>query len=280
MNLFVRRSLAAGTGLMFAMLAGGTMVWAQSPAPSSTPAQTPAAARETASAPSGSAADAGSTQSQKTIQLVPAQALLDHTIDAKKAQQGQPVTAKLAQDVQIPNQQALPKNTVLEGHVDQVQASEHKSDSLVTVTFDKAKLKDGQELAIKATVLAVAEPALMAQEQAASGAAPSAGGAPMAGGGSAPQSSGGGGGSRGSGATTSSGPASGGPAGGSMDAPESSTNSQQQAQKNGVPDVTLKSDIHDHTSATFTSKGRNVHVPDGTQMAMAIAIIPPGVKIQ
>ena len=41
--------------------------------------------------------------------------------------------------MQIPDAQALPKNTVLEGHVDQVQASDHKSDSMMVVTFDKAK---------------------------------------------------------------------------------------------------------------------------------------------
>ena len=58
--------------------------------------------------------------------------------------------------------QALPKNTVLEGHVDQVQASDHKSDSTMTVTFDKAKLKDGKELPIKATVIAVSEPVMPA----------------------------------------------------------------------------------------------------------------------
>jgi hypothetical protein len=28
------------------------------------------------------------------------------------------------------------------------------------------------------------------------------------------------------------------------------------------------------------SKGKNVHVPDGTQMQVALAIIPAGVKLQ
>jgi hypothetical protein len=44
--------------------------------------------------------------------------------------------------------------------------------------------------------------------------------------------------------------------------------------------VTLQSDIHQHSSATFTSKGRNVHVPNGTEMQVALAIIPPGVTLQ
>src|SRR6202042_1037477 len=70
---------------------------------------------------------------------------------------------------------ALPKNTVLEGHVDQVQASDHKSDSMMVITFDKAKLKDGQELPIKATILAMAEPPSM---QAMNGGGPASGAAP------------------------------------------------------------------------------------------------------
>ena len=65
-----------------------------------------------------------------------------------------------------------------------------------------------------------------------------------------------------------------------MNVPQGNSSSRQQAQRNGVPDVVLASDIHQHTSATFTSKGKNVHVPDGTQMKVAIAIIPSGVKLQ
>ncbi len=55
---------------------------------------------------------------------------------------------------------------------------------------------------------------------------------------------------------------------------------QQQAQRNGVPGVMLQSDIHQQTSATFTSKGQNVHLPDGTQMDVALAVVPAGVRIQ
>jgi hypothetical protein len=65
-----------------------------------------------------------------------------------------------------------------------------------------------------------------------------------------------------------------------MNAPQAGSGSQQQAQQNGVPDVTLQSDIHQHSSATFTSKGKNVHVPDGTQMQVAITVIPAGVRLQ
>ena len=54
----------------------------------------------------------------------------------------------------------------------------------------------------------------------------------------------------------------------------------QANEQNGVPGVTLTSDLHQPMSATFTSNGKNVHLPDGTRMQMAIAVIPPGVHMQ
>lgn len=251
MHEWTRRVVGTGTGVMLA-LAGG-VVFAQNQAPANPQAQ------------------------QQTLQMVRANASLNTTLDAKKVKQGQPVKAKLEENVQIPNTEGLPKNTVLEGHVDQVQPSENKGDSTVVVTFDKAMLKGGKELPIKATVLQVSEPALMQQE--AAGGAPAAGGpapmgAPQAGGGGAVGGGGtSGGGTSGAGST----PAPTAPA--PMDVPETNPNQPQQHGA-GVPGVMLTSDIHQHTSATFTSKGRNVHVPDGTEMQIAVAVIPPGVKMQ
>ncbi|MGB9028949.1 MAG: hypothetical protein WCC27_02425 [Acidobacteriaceae bacterium] len=248
MNVWIRRTMGAGAGITLGLLAGAAVL-----------------AQSQASSPDSA------TQPQRKIQMVQAQATLDSTLDAKKAKQGEPVTAKLEGSVQIPDAQALPKNTVLEGHVDQVQASEHKSDSLMVVTFDKAKLKGGQELPIKATIIAVSEPAMMAQQAAAG--TPASEGAPM------PSSTPTGGGAP-SGGGSMAGASPSAPSPQPMDLPAAGSGTQQTAQKTGVPDVTLKSDIHQHSSATFTSKGRNVHVPDGTQMQVALTIIPPGVTLQ
>ncbi|HEX3662984.1 MAG TPA: hypothetical protein VHU89_16225 [Acidobacteriaceae bacterium] len=211
-----------------------------------------------------------SAQPQHSIQMVPALASLDHTLDAKKAKQGEPVTAKLQKDVKIP-EQVLPKNTVLEGHVDQVQPSEHKGDSTVVVTFDKAKLKSGQELPIKATVMAIAQPAYMQQQptaEAAGGEMPSGGGGGMPSG-AAP-----------SGGASPSGTAPSAAAPQPMAMPNQASGSQRPTQRNGVPGVKLQSDIHQQASATFSSKGKNVRLPDGMQMDVALAVIPAGVRIQ
>lgn len=250
MNAFVRQMLVTATGAALICVMGAP-AGAQSQSPSTNNAN----------------------PAQHTIQMVPVLASLDHTLDAKKAKQGEAVTAKLQKDVQL-SQQALPKNTVLEGHVDQVQSSDHRSDSSLVVTFDKAKLKSGKELPIKATVLQIAEPAYMRQQptgEAAGGGMP-AGGAPVGGGGAMP--GGAPGGASPSGTAPSTPQAQPEPM-----APQPS-NTQQRAQRNGVPGVMLQSDIHQQASATFTSKGRNVHLPDGTQMEVAVAVIPAGVHIQ
>jgi hypothetical protein len=253
-----------GTGLAFSMVLCSA-AWPQNQ-PATQPSQPAGPEQSQPAAQSGS-------QPQHTIEMVRAQALLDKTIDTKKAKQGDPVTAKLEQNVQISDAVALPKNTVLEGHVDEVQASEHKSDSTVTVTFDKAKLKDGKEVAIKATVLAVSAP-YYAQQQ--PGGSP--GGAPAAMPSSAPGGTPSGGGSMGSGGNGSAAPAA---TPQSMNVPDASQGPSQPTQSHGgVPDVMLKSDIHEHTSGTFSSKGKNVHVPDGTQMQFALTVIPAGVTVQ
>ncbi|HEX4038378.1 MAG TPA: hypothetical protein VHX37_09995 [Acidobacteriaceae bacterium] len=251
MRTWIHRTIGGGAGIALALAACAAL--GQSPAPAAnvhSPAQQPT--------------------SQRTIQMVQAQASLDTTLDAKKAKQGEEVKAKLQQNVQIPNEQALPKNTVLEGHVDQVMASEQKGDSTMVITFDKARLKDGKELPIKATVLQVSEPVQM-QADGAGGAA-----ANMPAGGAAPSlstSQMGGGGTAGGGRAQTA------PSPQPMDVPAANPNPQQEHHQNGIPGVMLTSDIHQPTSATFTSKGRNVHVPDGVEMQLALTVIPAGVQI-
>jgi hypothetical protein len=218
-------------------------------------------------------ATAADTAPTKNIQLVGARAWLNKGLDAKKAKQGDPVTAKLQDDVKIPDSVELPKNTVLVGHVDQVQPSQNKSDSTVQVTFDKAQLKNGQQIPIKATIMQIAPPANAIAMSQAGGADSGGGGMP-----SAPAASNGGGG---------------GGAGGSMQsaqprpAPSSTVSSgmpdqpqQQQGSQPGMTDVALQSDIHQSNSGTFTSKGKNVHLPDGTQMQFAVAVIPANTQVK
>lgn len=177
------------------------------------------------------------------LQMVAAQAELKDSINAKKATPGQTIHARITEKVKFQDGQELPSDTILEGHVDRVQPSEKKSDSTVVVTFDKALLKGGVELPIKATLLSMWEP-----QEAVSG-----GGAALPGG-----------------QTSQSGMGS---------AIPSQMNVVSQGRE-AVPGVTLHSDIHDLSSVTFTADRKNVNVPAGTQMRFGMVLIPKGMKIQ
>lgn len=197
-------------------------------------------------------------QDQPKLQMVMARAELKDGINAKKAKPGEAIRARLMDKVKLSDGNDIPKDTILEGHVDEVQASEHKSDSKVVVTFDKAQLKGGEELPIKATLLKIWEP----QQGVSGGMSPAA---------SMPGGSGG----QMAGGMSVSGTAEGHlPM--SMDVPQAG----MQPGAQGVHGVTLHSDIHEKSSATFTSEKRNVSVPDGTLMQFELVVIPKGVHIQ
>jgi hypothetical protein len=85
-------------------------------------------------------------------QLVAATADLQHELDTKTAKQGDTVTAKLSQSIHLAGT-TLPRNTLLIGHVDAVQASQNKSASKIVLTFDQAQLADGKKVAVKSTVV-------------------------------------------------------------------------------------------------------------------------------
>jgi hypothetical protein len=88
-------------------------------------------------------------------QLVAANAVLATRIDARTAKAGDAVTAKLTSSVHLPGGTELQRNTLLTGHIDQVQAAVNDGVSTVVLTFDKAQPKDGQAIAIKSTILGI-----------------------------------------------------------------------------------------------------------------------------
>lgn len=212
-----------------------------------------------------------------TIEMVAARASLSKGIDAKKAKQGDAVTAKLDAAVKIPGSVELPRNTVLLGHIDQVQPSENKSDSSLQVTFDKAQLKNGQQLALKATIMHIEASASMMRNQENTVSA-----SPMPGQTMPPTQGSASGGSSGSSSASSTGgmrssPA---PTPAPMPGMPSGSSDQSQSTQQGIPDIQLHSDIHESSSGTFTAKRKNVHLDGGTEMQLAIAVVPPGTEIK
>ena len=89
----------------------------------------------------------------QTPQLVSANAQLTQNVDTKNVTEGQVVTAKLTSNVKAAGQSELPKGTTLIGKVTQVEKASGSAPTKLTLTFDKAKLPNGQTVPVKATLL-------------------------------------------------------------------------------------------------------------------------------
>lgn len=82
-------------------------------------------------------------------------AVLAKSVDAKKAKQGDVVEAKTNSKLEGNGGMALPKGTKLIGHVTEAKAREKgESQSVLGIMFDKAVLKDGQEIPFHAIIQA------------------------------------------------------------------------------------------------------------------------------
>ena len=89
-------------------------------------------------------------------------AVLDKSINAKKAKAGDEVRAKVVQDVLVAGNVAIPRNSKLIGRIQDVKAAEDKdSQSSVALAFDKAVLKNQQEIALTVVIQALAAPPRM-----------------------------------------------------------------------------------------------------------------------
>jgi len=89
-------------------------------------------------------------------------AALNTSVDSKKAKSGEQITAHTTEAVKSTDGRTiLPKGTKLVGHVTQASArSNGQGEALLAIQFDKAVLKDGQEVPLNNVVIqAVAAPA-------------------------------------------------------------------------------------------------------------------------
>jgi len=90
-------------------------------------------------------------------------ATLAKPVDSKKAKPGDEVVATTSQDVKANGKVVIRKGSKLIGHVTQAQArGEGNANSSLAILFDHAVLKDGQQVAVKSVVQALARPATSA----------------------------------------------------------------------------------------------------------------------
>jgi hypothetical protein len=96
---------------------------------------------------------------QAPLQLVSTNAQLDHTLDSRKAMQGQLVTAKITTSVRTAEGMELRKGTELIGKVTALEQGGKNEMTQVAITFTQARLKDGSTIPVKATLLGALPPA-------------------------------------------------------------------------------------------------------------------------
>jgi hypothetical protein len=110
---------------------------------------------------SASAASAASTQNGQTNASLGTGAAinaeLSAPIDSKKAKPGDPVAARTTEPTKSNGKTVIPKGSKLVGHVTQASArSKGDSESALGIVFDKAILKNGQEMPFNVAIQALA----------------------------------------------------------------------------------------------------------------------------
>lgn len=99
----------------------------------------------------------------RAMQMVPARVALMKDLDARKMKSGSQFQARLVGKVHLKNGQELPSGTMLMGTVvaDSMQTS---GVSRLALRFTSAKLKNGDVIPIKATIVGIAAPEPMNSE--------------------------------------------------------------------------------------------------------------------
>jgi len=148
------------------LLASGIAAQSQSNAQASvqasgqTSAQADAQAQGSGSTSLGSAAAASAQNGQANGSLESGSAInaeLSAPIDSKKAKRGDPVAARTTEPTKSNGKTVIPKGSKLVGHVTQASArSKGDSQTALGIVFDKAILKNGQEMPLNVAIQALA----------------------------------------------------------------------------------------------------------------------------
>jgi hypothetical protein len=245
-------------------------------------------------APQGQQNAGNSEQSAAAAQLKPVTGELMSKLDSKSAKQGDSIEVKTKEDLKFAGGAEIPKGSKLVGHITNVQArADGKENSQIAIQFDRAELKNGQNMAIESVIRSVSP---------ASGtgggmdtAVPGAYGAsPGVAGGTSPSAPGMSGSNSGvnpdtannrpglaSNSTAQPGVTdqatnSGMPAPGSIVA----RNGNVAIRTTAIPGVLLANDINGlpftNASGMLLGARRDIHLDGGTQMVVAIAAAPQG----
>src|SRR5712671_3575416 len=144
------------TGI-FAVLSLGYFSVAQDARPATSAATQAQQQTPTPAQPSPGSAQAGASRIAPGS-VIPVQ--LTKSIDVKKVKTGDPVEAKVTQDMKAGNGEIIvPKDTKVVGRVTEAQArSKEQKESQVGIAFDRAVMKDGGEMQMPMSIQAIIGP--------------------------------------------------------------------------------------------------------------------------
>ncbi len=152
----------------FVLLSGMLVAWnaaaqiqSGAQAGASAQGQTSAQTGKTGAQASSSTSAAASAQAgRNSASLASGTAMnaeLTHPVDAKKNKPGDAVTAKTTEKVKSDGEVVIPKGSRLVGHVTEAKArAKGESESALGIAFDKAILKNGQEVPLNVGIQALA----------------------------------------------------------------------------------------------------------------------------
>ncbi|MFY9585709.1 MAG: hypothetical protein WAR21_14570 [Candidatus Acidiferrales bacterium] len=249
---------------------------------------TKASGSASSSASSSTSAQAG----QNSVNLstgTTIEAALSSAVDARKNKEGDQVVARTTQAVKSDGQVVIPKGSRLVGHVTQAKAkAKGESQSALGIVFDRAVLKNGQEVPLHVVIQALAAAEASAStpvgaadtmdSAAGSGRAGSSGGGMVGGVGSTVGST--------AGAVTSTAGAAGSTATGAVGATANTAASTTGAAGRGaaaaltssstgvigLQGLALNSDVSSATQGSLiVSSTKNVHLDSGTRMVLRVA---------
>jgi hypothetical protein len=236
-------------------------------------AQTPASPGRTHRTAQANSDSPATTDIPQTKQVQPASlsAELTKSIDSKKAKVGDEINAKTTTEAKLPDGTDLPKGTKLVGNVVDVKAkSKEDKNSHLVLVLNRAVLKDGHEVPIRAAVTSVTAPTNNASSDMA--AMPSTGGGAMA------SPSGGSSAGAGSGASTSApAPAPRAPAMSTdLGSQEQSTQGQMlKSARDRVavgnrPNIMLSAPTTPDSAGVLDGSGDNISLESGTKLTLNV----------
>ena len=213
-------------------------------------------------------------------QLRPVTGELENKLDTKDAKNGDSIVVKTTQAATMGNGVEIPQGSEIKGHIIDVAPKGQDGDNgRVTIQFDQAQLKNGQNLSIRSVIQSIAPPGTATETGATGG--PSATTPSVTGGGAGIPETTGAAGASSPGATPSAADPGAQTTGAPVPGTVVATKGNLAIKTTAIPGVLLIGDVNgrpfSNASGALLGAKQDVHLDNGTVMVVAIMTAPPTV---